>query len=54
MGDIQGVLPSFTSLQDLQQSQRRRFVAESWGTYERIPPLQSFYVRKDLFYLQFI
>ena len=42
MGDISGVLTSFSHLQDIQQIQRRRFAGSSWGKYKVRPPLQRF------------
>lgn len=42
MGDIAGVLRSYSGLQDLQQLARRRFAAKSWGHYQVKPPLQRF------------
>lgn len=42
MGQIYGLLRSFSSLGDLQQLQRRRFMAKSWGSYDARPVLQRF------------
>ncbi|MFK7822593.1 MAG: hypothetical protein AB8G05_00425 [Oligoflexales bacterium] len=42
MGEIYGVLKSFSSLQDLQQIQKRRFAGKSWGQYKVVPPIQKF------------
>lgn len=42
MGDVAGVYANFTTLQDLQQLQRRRFTARSWGSFNRPSPLQKF------------
>ena len=39
---------SFSSMQDLQQNQRRRFMAEKWGGYEKVSPLQKFLRKKRL------
>ena len=47
MGEIHGLIPSFSSLQDLQPNQRRRFAATSWGTYKKIPPIQKFLRKKS-------
>ena len=36
------MIPNYSSLQDLQQLQRRRFGAKSWGGYKAVSPLQKF------------
>lgn len=42
MGDISGLMRSFSTLQELQQIQRVRFAGKSWGTYKVVPPIQKF------------
>ena len=42
MGEISGVLNSYSGLTDLQQLQRRRFAGTSWGVYRISPPIQKF------------
>ena len=42
MSEVSGVLASFTTMQDIQVQQRRRFMAHSWGQYHRSPPIQRF------------
>ncbi|MFK7825344.1 MAG: hypothetical protein AB8G05_14410 [Oligoflexales bacterium] len=46
IGEITGLLRSYSALNDLMQLQRRRFMAKSWGTYVDRPPLQKF-LRKN-------
>ena len=48
MGDVAGVYANFNTLQDLQQLQRRRFAARSWGSFNRASPLQKFMRSKRL------
>ena len=59
MGDISGIFRNFSTLQSLQQQQKRRFAGMSWGKLSKKLPLQSFmrshryvpvsnYIRKDL------
>ena len=42
MGDISGILRNFTTHQSLQQQQKRRFAARSWGKLNKKMPLQNF------------
>ena len=42
LGEIAGIYRTFSSLQDLQQLQRRRFAGKSWGDKWVKPPLQDF------------
>ncbi|MFK7873619.1 MAG: hypothetical protein AB8C84_10735 [Oligoflexales bacterium] len=42
MGDVSGILQSYSTVQDLQMVQRRRFAGKSWGQAEVVPPLQKF------------
>ena len=42
MGEIAGVYPSFTSLQDLQQLARRRFAGKNWGKFNGVSPFQKY------------
>ncbi len=42
MGDVAGVHGNSSTMQDLQEQQRRRFAAQAWGTYYREPPVQKF------------
>ena len=42
MGDISGILRNFSTTQSLQQQQKRRFAATSWGTIKMKAPLQDF------------
>ena len=46
MGEITGLLRSYSALNDLMQLQRRRFMGKSWGSYVDRPPLQKF-LRKN-------
>ena len=46
MGEISGIHRSYSSLNDLQQIQRRRFMARSWGEFEPLLPIQKF-LRKN-------
>ncbi|MEO5971125.1 MAG: hypothetical protein ABIQ95_14445, partial [Bdellovibrionia bacterium] len=39
-GDIGGVFPSFSVVNDLQGRQRRRFVANHWGKLNKVAPIQ--------------
>ncbi|NRA44376.1 MAG: hypothetical protein HRU09_05405 [Oligoflexales bacterium] len=48
MGDVAGIYANFTTLQDLQQLQRRRFAGRSWGSFNRPSPLQKFMRTKRL------
>ena len=41
MSEIAGVHSSYSTTQDIQQPQRRRFTGMSWGTYHRTPPIQK-------------
>ena len=45
-GEIAGVIPSFSTLQDLQTLQRRRFAGKHWGSFNRSLPIQK-YLRKQ-------
>ncbi len=54
MGDISGILRSYSALQTLQQQQNRRFSAHSWGDLNKKSPIQKFlryhrYARPSLF-----
>lgn len=42
MSDIAGVHASYSTSQDIQEQQRRRFAATSWGSYHKAPPIQKF------------
>ena len=42
MSQVYGLLRSFSSIGDLQQLQRRRFMGESWGKYQVRPVIQRF------------
>ena len=46
MGEISGLLRTYSPLNDLMQLQRRRFMGRSWGEYKTRPPLQNF-LRKN-------
>ncbi len=48
MGEVSGLLKSFTSLSDFPQLQRRRFMGRSWGEFRSLPPLQKFLRRNRL------
>ncbi|NRA46442.1 MAG: hypothetical protein HRU09_15940 [Oligoflexales bacterium] len=48
IGEITGLLRSYSALNDLMQLQRRRFMAKSWGTYKDRPPLQKFLRKQRL------
>lgn len=48
MGDVAGIYANFNTLQDLQQLQRRRYAARSWGSFNRTSPLQKFMRSKRL------
>lgn len=48
MGEIAGVIPSFSTLQDLQSLQRRRFAAKHWGTFNKTLPIQKYLRYKRL------
>lgn len=48
IGEITGLLRSFSALNDLMQLQRRRFMAKSWGNYRDRPPLQKFLRKRRL------
>ena len=54
MGDIAGILRSYSALQTLQQQQIRRFAAHSWGELNKKSPIQQFlrhqrYARPSVF-----
>jgi len=40
MGDIQGIYESFSTMNDLQQRQRRHFVGKHWGKFNLVGPVQ--------------
>ena len=42
MGEIAGIHPSYTTLQDLQSRQRRRFAGKSWGLFNRQRPIHKY------------
>jgi hypothetical protein len=42
MGEVAGLLRSFSMTNDMQQEARRRFMGESWGEIKGLPPLQKF------------
>lgn len=47
MGEIYGVFPSFSAMQQDEQHAGRRFAAKSWGNYQ-IPPLRKFLSQNSL------
>lgn len=42
MGDVGGLLESYSGIHNQQQNQIRRFAAQSWGNIKVVPPLQEF------------
>ena len=42
LGEITGVHPSYSTLQDLQSLQRRRFSAKHWGSFDKKLPIQKY------------
>jgi hypothetical protein len=49
-GDIWGIFQSFSTANDFQEKQRRRFAAKHWGNLELTQPIQRFLRRNNLVY----
>ena len=47
-GEISGVVPSYSTMQDLQALQRRRFTARHWGHMNKFMPIQKYLRYKRL------
>jgi hypothetical protein len=48
MGNISGIYPSFSDLEDFFPNANRRFAGKSWGTYSVVPPIQKFLINENL------
>jgi len=47
MGEIHGILPSFTTMQQQEAVAGRRFAGHSWGSYKYTPPIRKFLKEND-------
>lgn len=47
MGEIHGILPSFSSMQQQEAVAGRRFAGHSWGSYKYTPPIRKFLKEHD-------
>ena len=47
MGEIHGILPSFSSMQQQEAVAGRRFAGKSWGKYKYTPPIRKFLKEND-------
>lgn len=47
MGEIHGILPSFSTMQQQEAIAGRRFAGHSWGSYKYTPPIRKFLKEND-------
>lgn len=47
MGEIHGILPSFSTMQQQEAVAGRRFAGHSWGSYKYTPPIRKFLKEND-------